>query len=91
MTDLIARSDGTFALLRDGKVFDLVHADGGRKRWVEVAVPFVAVKLALRGDQMLFAVDTGGALWQRLADQREHDGAVTTITAQWRLIARAPL
>ena len=91
MTDLIARSNGEFILLAgDGRVFDLVHADGNRRKWVPVETPFTAVKLAMRPDHSVFALDDLGNVWQRLPDHREHENGGVTVSAEWRQVARAP-
>jgi hypothetical protein len=85
IVDFVACADGQFCVLRDdGRLMDLVYGDTATRRiWRSVETPFTATKLALRSDGSCFVVDSDGALWQRLPDDRA--GA-----SQWRQIAKAP-
>jgi hypothetical protein len=88
--DLIARGDGSFTVLRDGRLFDLVFSSGLQRQWVSVDTPFVPVKLASRPDHTMFALADDGSIWQRERDRHEHHAGEVTIHSQWRQIARAP-
>jgi hypothetical protein len=88
--DFVARGDGSFTMLRDDRLFDLIYSSGTQRQWVPVASPFNPTKLTVRADHTMFALDDAGGLWQRLPDRHEHNDGVVTVRAEWRLLARSP-